>query len=78
MCEPQNWVLLTFLGWGKELQCRRKAFLVLSVDDDISDRKTADEKRTSRSNSSGPARGRRRYGRMSIPGAGVSDGGTVT
>lgn len=33
---------------------------------------------TSRSNSSGPARGRRRYDRASIPGASFFDGGTKT
>lgn len=34
--------------------------------------------RTSRSNSSGPAKGSRMYGKISIPGASIVDGGTLT
>jgi len=33
---------------------------------------------TSRSNSSGPAKGNNKYGRISTPGASIVDGGTVT
>lgn len=76
--QPEYGIRFTCLGWRKELECRREQFLILlTLINQIS---TIRWKKgpTSGSSSSGPASGKRRYGKISIPGASTVDGGMET